>query len=117
MRSNKVSLMNNRVKFFELGSSGPEAHGEEYIEIYECYCDDYEPSTKDYTVLDAPSGQSTVTLTVRNVYQEFKPSYSHLFELQSGYFIGTKFNVKNITPYSDNPQYLKIIGEAATGGV
>lgn len=112
MRSNKVNLMNNRVKFFEVGSSGPEAHGGTYKEVYECYCDDYEPTTKDHTVLDAPAGKKSVTITVRNVYQEFKPEYSHVFELQSGYFFGTKFNVKSITPYNDNQQFLKIVGES-----
>lgn len=112
MKSNKVNLMNNRVKFFEEAASGPEAHGDDYIELYECYCDDYEPTTKDHTVLEAPAGKSAVTITVRNVFKEFKPKYNHLFELQSGYFFGTKFNVKSITPYSDNPQFLKIVGEA-----
>lgn len=112
MKSNKVSLMNNRVKFFEEGSSGPEAHGDGYVEVYECYCDDYNPTTKDHAVLDAPAGKKAVTITVRNIYQEFKPQYSHLFELQSGYFYGIKFNIKNIAPYDDNPQFLKIVGEA-----
>lgn len=112
MKSNKVNLMNNRVKFYEVGSSGPEAHGGGYIEVYECYCDDYEPTTKDYTVLDAPAGKKSVTITVRNAYQEFRPKYSHVFGLQSGYFLGVKFNIKSISPYSDNPQFLKIVGEA-----
>lgn len=105
MRQNKVSHMNNRVAFYEVGSSGPEAHGSEYVKVHECYCDDYEPTTKDYTVLDAPAGKKVVTLTIRNAYQEFKPRHDHMFELLSGYFHGTMFNIQTITPYSDNPQY------------
>jgi len=69
-----------------------------------------------YVVLNAPAGKSTITLTVRNIYKEFSPEYNHLFELQNGFFSGTKFNVKNIAPYDDNIQFLKIVGEAAEGG-
>jgi hypothetical protein len=105
--------MKNRVKFFEVGRSGPEV-GESYNEVYECFCDDYEPTTRDQTALDAPGGRKSVTVTIRNAYQEFKPAHHHIFELQSGYFQGTKFNVKNIAPYTDNPQYLKIIGEGVS---
>lgn len=116
MRPNKVNLMKNRVKFFEEGSTGPEAHGGTYTEVYECYCDAYEPTTRDHEVLNAPAGKSIITLTVRNIYKEFRPEYNHLFELQNGFFSGTKFNVKNIAPYDDNIQFLKIVGEAAEGG-
>lgn len=112
MKPNKVNRMNNRVKFFKKGGGGPEAHGSTYTEVYNCYCDEYAPSIKDHEVLDAPAGKKTITITVRNVYQEFKPEYSHLFELQSGYFLGTRFNIKNIAPYDDNPNFLKIVGEA-----
>ena len=116
MRTNKASLMNNRVAFYELGSSGPEAHGGEYEKVYECACDDYEPTTKDYSVLDAPAGKKVVTLTIRNVYQEFKPSNHHTFKILSGYFQGAMFNIQTITPYADNPRYLKIVGESTGGG-
>lgn len=104
--------LNNRVKFFVLGSSGPEAHGGDYEEVYECYCKDYEPSTKDYTVLDAPAGKKTVTIIIRDNHKEFKPDYNHSFELQSGYFVGTKFNIKNISPDDSKTPQIKIVGEA-----
>lgn len=104
--------LNNRAKFFEEGSSGPEAHGETYTEVYECYCEDYEPSTKDYTVMTAPAGKKTVTIIIRDNYKEFKPDYNHLFELQSGYFSGTKFNIVNVSPDDSKTPQIKIVGEA-----
>lgn len=110
MKSNKPSLMKNRVVFLEEQSSGPEVGGG-LAEIYECACDDYEPTQKDETAIGAPAGKMMVTLTVRNVHQEFRPSHHHKFKLKSGYFRGVVFDVKRITPYSDNPNFLKVVGE------
>lgn len=104
--------LNNRVKFFSEETTGPEAHGSDYTELYECYCEDYEPSTKDYTVLNAPAGKKTVTIIIRDNYKEFKPEYNHSFELQSGYFNGVKFNIVNISPDAKETPHIKIVGEA-----
>lgn len=110
MKSNKVNLMTNRVVFLEKKNQGPEVGGA-LQDVYECYCDAYEPTMKDTTVLNVESNKNAVTLTVRNVYQEFKPKPHHQFRLKSGYFKDEIFNIKSITPYSDNDQFLKIIGE------
>lgn len=109
---NRVNRLKNRVIFYEAGPSGPESHGGTLTEVHQCFCADYEPSTKDYTVLGASAGKKTVTISIRNVYKKFKPQYHHKFEIQSGYFAGTTFDIANIAPYSDDPQFLKIVGEA-----
>jgi hypothetical protein len=110
--THRVNRLKNRVVFYEEGAGGPEAHGGALEEVYECFCADYEPSTKDFTVLGASGGKRTVTISIRNVHKVFKPQYYHKFELLSGYFAGTVFDVKHIAPYSDDPQFLKIVGEA-----
>ena len=110
MKSNKPSLMKNRVVFLSDESYGPEV-GTGLTEIYECACDDYEPTMKDVTAIGAPAGKNVVTLTVRNVYQEFRPQDHHKFKLKSGYFKGVVFEIKRISPYTDNPNFLKIVGE------
>lgn len=111
MKSNKPSLMRNRVAFMEEVSSGPEAHGGGLVEVYECACDDYEPTTKDETAIGTPAGKTMITITVRNASQEFRPSNHHKFKLLSGYFKDVVFDIKRITPYSDNPNFLKVVGE------
>lgn len=110
MKANKTSLMKNRVVFLEEQSSGPEVGGG-LSEIYECACDDYEPTTQDVTAIGAPAGKKIVTLTIRNVYQEFRPKDHHKFKVKSGYFKDVVFEIKRIVPYSDNPNFLKIVGE------
>lgn len=110
MKSNKTSLMKNRVIFLDEQSAGPEVGGE-LSEVYECACDAYEPTTRDATAIEAPAGKKVITLSVRNVYQEFRPLENHKFQLQGGYFKDVVFEIKRIVPYSDNPNFLKIIGE------
>lgn len=110
MKPNKPSLMKNRVVFLEEQSTGPEV-GTELNAVYECACDDYEPTSQDATALDTPAGKKLITLTVRNAYQEFRPLEHHKFQLQSGYFRDVVFDIKRIVPYSDNPNFLKIVGE------
>lgn len=110
MKSNKPSLMKNRVIFLSDETYGPEV-GTGMSEVYECACDDYEPTTKDVTAIGAPAGKKIVTLTVRNVYQEFRPEDHHKFKLKSGYFKDVVFEIKRIVPYTDNPNFLKIVGE------
>lgn len=102
--------MKNRVVFLEEAASGPEV-GTELSPVYECACDDYEPTMKDATAIDAPAGKTSVTLSVRNAYQEFRPLEHHKFKLQGGYFKDMVFEIKRVTPYSDNPNFLKIVGE------
>lgn len=110
MRQNKVNFMTNRAAFFEKVSSGPEV-GEDYQEVYECFCDDYEPTLKDAQFFDITSSKSSVTLTIRNIQEGFKPEPHHTFMLLGGYFRGEMFEIVSIAPYSDNQEYLKIIGK------
>jgi len=111
LKGNKVSLMKNRVVFLEEQESGPEVSGGELVELYECACDDYEPTLRDVAVLDASAHKNKVTITIRNAYQAFKPLPHHKFKLRSGYFKDEIFEIKNVGPYSDNPNFLKIVGE------
>lgn len=103
--------MKNRVVFLEEQESGPEVSGGELVELYECACDDYEPTMRDVAVLDASTHKNKVTITIRNAYQAFKPLPHHKFKLRSGYFKDEIFEIKNVGPYSDNPNFLKIVGE------
>lgn len=109
MRDNKVNYMNYRVAFIQTVNSGPEVGGD-YTVVYECFCDMYDPTLKDVQFFDLTSSQHAVTLTIRNAYQEFEPEPHHLFKLLGGYFNGKTFEVISVSPYSDNQEYLKIIG-------
>lgn len=102
--------MKNRVVFYENQNSGPEV-GSDLVEVYACFCDAYEPTSKDAQVFDGLAGKNTVTLTIRNAIEQFKPEYYHIFKLEAGYFKFNEFEIKSITPYSDNPNFIKIIGE------
>ena len=110
MRKNKVNYMNHRVAFIQAVNSGPEVGGD-YTVVYECFCDMYDPTLKDVQFFELTSSQHAVTLTIRNAYQEFEPKPHHLFKLFGGYFNGKTFEVVSVSPYSDNPEYLKIIGK------
>lgn len=110
MKKNKVNLMKNRVVFLDQMNTGPEVGGQ-LTEIFECFCDAYEPTMKDANVLEANSNKNAVTLTIRNAYQEFRPLTHYQFKLKNGYFKNELFDIKSITPHSDDDQYLKIVGE------
>lgn len=102
--------MKNRVVFYENQNSGPEV-GSDLVEVYACFCDAYEPTTKDAQAFDSIAGKNTVTLTIRNA---FKPKYYHTFKLEAGYFKSDYFEIKSITPYLDDPNFIKIIGEGVS---
>lgn len=111
--NNRVNLLSDRVAFLEEVYTGPEVGGGGLEEVYECFCEVYEPSMKDATVLNASTNKQTVTLTIRNAPFAFKPRPHHQFKVKSGFFEGELFNIKTIVPYSNDNSYLKIVGEGA----
>lgn len=110
MKKNKINLMKARVSFYEKASSGPEVGGS-LKEVYECACDYYEPTMRDVEVLDVTSSKSKVTLTIRNALPEFRPQTHHQFKLKNGFFKDENFHIQSVGPYSDNPNFIKIVGE------
>ena len=110
MMRNRVNLLADRLVFLEEVQSGPEAGGD-LKELFECSCEVYEPTLKDTNTLNIKSNKQIVTVTVRDARPSFKPKPHHQFKLISGYFKGRVFNIKSIVPYSNDPSFLKIVGE------
>lgn len=107
----RMNQLNNRATFYELKTDNREASSKKLVKIHECFCEDYSPTIKDYTILGSSADQKVVTIKIRNQFKGFQPDNYHLFELASGYFKGIKFNIKSVSPYENQPEYLKVIGE------
>lgn len=103
--------LNNKVTFYELRKSSPEAYSESYEPLHTCFAKDYNISEEDFNVLGASSNQKVVNITIRNNLKDFTPQEYHLFELHYGFFKKVKFNVIKIQPLDFNQNYLKILGK------
>lgn len=111
MRPNKINLMKFRVAFYEEYSEGPEVGGD-LTELYECYADVYEPTTRDAAAFGTTTHTHQATVTIRNETRAYRPLSHHKFMVLNGYYRGVLFDIERIAPYSDNPEFLKIVGRS-----
>ncbi|MFC1255998.1 head-tail adaptor protein [Staphylococcus nepalensis] len=105
----RVSAMKDYIIFYAVTNTRPYPGMGGKENIYESWCEIYEPSTKDFQISSLETEKVNVTVVIRNVYPEFLPTVGHTFEVKTGMYKDSEFNIKNIAPKEENT--LKIVGE------
>lgn len=107
----RLKNLKNYVTFYELSTDSPEPGWEEETEVFQSFCEIYEPSAKDVQLGNLETSRINTTLIIRNPMPDYIPKVSHTFTINSGLYEGYSFNIKNIAPDKE-PNYLKLVGEA-----
>ncbi|EHT6215624.1 head-tail adaptor protein [Staphylococcus pseudintermedius] len=105
----RVNAMKDYIKFQKVTNNSPYPNMGGIKEVvYEAWCEVYEPSTKDIQLSSLETESTNITVIIRNVYPEFIPEVSNTFVVTTGLYSGMEFNIKNVSPKSENT--LKIVG-------
>lgn len=107
----RLKNLKNYVTFYEVSADSPEAGWEDETEVFQSFCEIYEPSAKDVQLGNLETSKINTTVIIRNPIPEYIPKVSHTFTINSGLYTGISFNIKNIAPDKE-PNYIKLVGEA-----
>lgn len=107
----RLKNLKNYVTFYEVSTDSPEAGWEDETEVFQSFCEIYEPSAKDVQLGNLETSKINTTIIIRNPIPEYIPKVSHTFTINSGLYTGISFNIKNIAPDKE-PNYIKLVGEA-----
>lgn len=110
-----IGLMNNRVTFYKKGKSGPEAFDDKFIEVYSCFCNEYDPTITDHELLDLNASKSNISLKIRRNLKGPQIENTYFFDLDHGYLKGKTFGIISLTPDRKNNEILKIVGTELGG--
>lgn len=109
----RVNKLKDIVSFFEIVDSGPEPGMVTSTKAFEAFAEIYEPSAKDVQLGNLELDKTNITVIVRNSFPEFVPKVNNTFEVMSGLYGSTVFNIKTVSP-TDN-HFIKIVGESSGG--
>lgn len=104
----RVNQMKDYVVFNKVAEDGPYPGMGGNDDLFESWCEVYEPSSKDISLGNLETSTVNVTVIIRNAYPEFLPDVGNTFEIKTGMYKDTEFNIKNIAPKEENT--LKIVG-------
>lgn len=99
------------IAFFELVDSGPEPGMGSSAKVFEAFAEIYEPSAKDVQLGNLELGKTNITVVVRSSYPEYIPKVNNTFEVMSGIYSNTVFDIKTVAPIDDH--FIKIVGESS----
>lgn len=104
----RANAMKDYIKFTEVTNNGPYPGMGGKEVIYECWCEVYEPSTKDIQLSALETSTVNVTVIFRNPFPHYVPDVGNTFSIETGMYKGTEFNIKNVAPKEANT--MKIVG-------
>lgn len=103
--------MNNRVTFYKKSKSGPEAFSESLVEVYSCFCDEYNPTITDKQILDLDTNKNSISLKIRRNRKGPDILNTFVFSLETGYFKNETFEIISISPDYHDDEFIKITGQ------
>lgn len=106
----RLRKLDEYVTFYELTQNGPEAGMEEETEVFQSFCEIYEPTAKDFQLGSLETSKTAITVIIRNAYPEYVPHVSHTFKIASGMYENYTFSIKHVAPVDGS--YMKVVGES-----
>ncbi|WP_292009321.1 hypothetical protein [Chryseobacterium sp.] len=98
------------VFFYEyVPADGPEPGDEEQKSLYEAMAEVYNPSMKDWELLNTKNTKRAVTINIRDPLLDYQPTNKHVVELDDIHFAGIRWNVIDVQPSPRDSRLIKII--------
>lgn len=103
------------VSFYEEGpGDGPEPGDEELRRLHQTMAEVYNPSMKDWELLDTKNTKRAVTINIRDPLKEYQPTNKHLVEIEDLHFMKNerefiRWNVIDVQPSPRDSRLIKII--------
>lgn len=87
------------ITFYRYGlGSGPEPVEEEKETLYECFCEAYNPSMKDLSIMEHKGTREAVTVKIRDTAGEYLPTNKHFAVLDDIRYSGKVLSVIDVRP-------------------
>lgn len=106
-----IGSFNNRVTFYKKGKSGPEAFDEGLIEVFSCFCNEYNPTITDHELLDLDTTKTNISLKIRRNLEAPQLQNNFLFDFDHGFVKGKVFSIISISLDQKDNEFLKIVGK------
>lgn len=103
------------VFFYEyMPVEGPEPGDKELKLLHKSMAEVYNPSMKDWELLNTKNTKRAVTINIRDPLQDYQPTNKHIVEVQDIHFVDKpktfiRWNVIDVQPNPQDSRLIKII--------
>ncbi|MDG0860322.1 hypothetical protein [Staphylococcus equorum] len=106
-----IGSFNNRVTFYKKGKTSPEAFDEGLIDVFSCFCNEYDPTITDHELLDLNTAKTNISLKIRRNLDAPTIENTFLFGFDHGFVEGKLFSIISIKLDRKDNEFLKIVGQ------